>query len=327
MKALIVQTEREGRPLAWQEVAEPACGPDEALVDIYATALNRADLLQRAGRYPPPPGASSVLGLEMAGRIAGLGSEVRDWQIGDRVYALLTGGGYAARVNVPARMLLPLPEAWSFEYAAAIPEVFLTAYLNLFMEAALQPGETALIHGGASGVGTAGIQMARAAGCRVLVTAGTDEKTARCAELGADLAVNYRREDFLDGVRAFTDGAGVDVILDMVGGPYLERNLALLKVGGRLVVIALLGGATAQINLGQLMRPRLHLIGSVLRPRSVEEKTRIIQRFLAQFEARLRDGRIRPVIDSVYPVAQANAAHARMAANANIGKIVLKVRA
>ncbi len=326
MKAIDIRTDHPGHPLVWTEVPDPDYAPTEVLVDIHATALNRADLMQRAGNYPVPPDASSILGLEMAGTIAALGDEVEGWSVGDRVYALLTGGGYAERVNVPAVMLWPMPEDWSFTYAAAIPEVFLTAYLNLFMEAGLQAGETVLMHGGASGVGTAGIQMAHAAGCRVIVTASTEAKIARCRELGADLAINYKQDDFVARIQEFTAGAGVDVIMDMVGAPYLEKNMQLLRVYGRLVIISVLGGATASINLGQLMRPRLRLIGSVLRPRSVAEKVTIMQRFDEQFRSQLLAGTIQPIIDSVYPIAQANEAQAYMADNRNIGKIVLNVR-
>ena len=326
MKAITVQSDQTDNPLVWTEVPDPEYAADEVLVDVHATALNRADLLQRAGNYPVPPGASPYLGLEMAGTVAAAGSEVSAWQAGDRVYALLTGGGYAERVSVPAAMLWPIPEEWDFSFAGAIPEVFLTAYLNLFMEAGLLEGETVLMHGGASGVGTAGIQMAHHAGCKVLVTAGTEEKTARCRELGADLAVNYKKKDWVKEIQGFTDGAGVDVIMDMVGAAYLKRNLSLLKVYGRMVIIALLSGSTAEINLGHLMRPRLRLIGSVLRPRSVHEKVGIMDNFQEQFGAHLRDGRIQPIIDSIFPVEEANEAHARMAANLNIGKIVLRTR-
>jgi putative PIG3 family NAD(P)H quinone oxidoreductase len=326
MKAIVVQTDQEDRPLAWQEVADPAYAADEVLVDIYATALNRADLAQRAGNYPPPPGASEIIGLEMAGRIAALGVDVTGWNIGDRVCALLPGGGYAEQVNVPYQMLMPLPADWSFEQGAALPEVFFTAYLNLFMEAGLKEGETVLIHGGASGVGTAGIQLAWQAGCRVFTTVGTDDKAARCQELGAELVINYKKEDFAERIRAHTNGRGVDVIMDMVGASYLERNLQLLNVYGRLVFISTLGGSQAQLNLGQLMRQRLRLIGSVLRPRSVAEKVEIKQRFMAQFWPLLLNGTIRPIIDSVYPIEQANEAQRHMAENKNIGKIILKVR-
>lgn len=327
MKAIVVQSEKEGRPMAWQEVAPPDCGDDEVLVDIHATALNRADLMQRAGNYPPPPGAPDILGLEMAGTVARVGANVTGWQPGDRVCALLPGGGYAEQVSVPADMLMPIPGGWSFEQAAGLPEVFFTAYLNLFMEASLKKGETALIHGGASGVGTAGIQLAHRAGCRVFVTASTGEKLARCRELGAELAINYKEEDFAERIRAYTNNEGVDVIMDMVGAPYLERNLALLKVYGRLVFISMLGGAETKINLGALMGRRLRLIGSVLRPRPVAEKVEIKRRFMAQFWPLLENGAIQPIIDTVYPIEQANQAHEQMANNENIGKIILRVRA
>ncbi len=326
MKAIVIQTDQEDRPVAWQNVDSPGYAADEVLVDIYASALNRADLMQRAGHYPPPPGASDILGLEMAGTIAAVGNDVTDWQVGDRVCALLTGGGYAEQVNVPAAMLMPLADSWSFAQGAAIPEVFYTAYLNMFIEAALNEGETILIHGGASGVGTAGIQMGHQAGCRVIVTAGTAEKTARCQTLGADLAINYKNEDFVERIKEFTNSEGVDVIMDMVGGPYLKRNLSLLKVYGRLVFISMLGGAVTEINLGALMGRRLRLIGSVLRPRSVAEKVEIKSRFMAQFWRQLNDGTINPIIDSVYPITQTAEAHTRMAANKNTGKIILKVR-
>jgi len=326
MKALIVQTDQEDRPLVWQEAPAPDYAADEVLVDIYATALNRADLMQRAGNYPPPPGASDIIGLEMAGRIAEIGSQVTGWNIGDRVCALLPGGGYAEQINVPQQMLMSLPDAWSFEQGAAIPEVFLTAYVNLFMEADLQAGETVLIHGGASGVGTAGIQMAHQAGCRVIATAGTDEKIARCRELGADLAINYKKEDFAARILTYTNGAGVDVIMDIVGADYLERNLRLLRLRGRLVFISTLSGSRTEIDLRQLMGKRLRLIGSVLRPRTVAEKVEIKEKFMGQFWPKLLEGTIQPIIDSVYPVEQANEAQAYMAANKNIGKIILKVR-
>lgn len=326
MKAIVIQTEEENRPLVWQTVEAPDYSDEEVLVDIVATALNRADLAQRAGHYPPPPGASEILGLEMAGRIAAAGSKVSGWQVGDRVCALLPGGGYAEQVNVPQQMLIPIPDDWSFEQAAALPEVFFTAYVNLFMEAGLQAGETVLIHGGASGVGTAAIQLVRQAGCRAFATAGSDEKVTRCQELGAELAINYKKADFAEQIQTHTDGEGVDVILDMVGADYFERNLQLLKLRGRLVIIATLSGGQTSLNLGALMRRRLHLIGSVLRSRSLAEKVEIKEKFMAQFWPLLENSTIRPVIDSVYPIAEANAAQQRMAENKNIGKIILKVQ-
>ncbi|MFN0085454.1 MAG: NAD(P)H-quinone oxidoreductase [Blastocatellia bacterium] len=323
MKAIIVQTDREDRALVWQEAPAPKCAADEALVNVSAAGINRADLLQRAGNYPPPPGASTILGLEMAGRIAEAGAGATGWRIGDRVCALLSGGGYAEQVAVPASMLMPVPAEWSDAHAAAIPEAFFTAYLNLFLEAGLREGETALIHAGASGVGTAAIQLARAAGCRALVTAGSEEKAARCLELGAELAVNYKQEDFAERILAHTHGAGVDVILDPVGAAYLERNMKLLKQGGRLVFIAAMSGARAEFNIAALMGRRQRLIGSVLRSRSLAEKVDIKERFMAYPWPLLVKGTIQPVIDSVYPIEQANAAHRHMAENRNIGKIIL----
>jgi tumor protein p53-inducible protein 3 len=326
VKAITIQTDQENNPLVWQEVPAPTYGDDEVLVNIYATALNRADLMQRVGKYPPPPDASDILGLEMAGRISALGTNVTGWQVGDRVCALLPGGGYAEQVNVPQQMLMPIPNGWSYEQAAAMPEVFYTAYVNLFVEAGLQKGETVLIHGGASGVGTAAIQLVREAGCRVFVTAGTDEKTARCSELGAELAINYKKEDFAKRIQDYTKGEGVDVILDMVGAAYLKRNLQLLRLRGRLVFIATLSGAKAEINLATLMGRRLRMIGSVLRSRSLAEKIEIKQQLMEQFWPLLEKGTIQPVIDSIYPIEQSNEAHQRMTNNQNIGKIVLQVR-
>jgi putative PIG3 family NAD(P)H quinone oxidoreductase len=326
MYAIHVQSDQPGHPLVWQERADPTYGPDEVLVNIHATALNRADLLQRAGNYPPPPGAPDILGLEMAGVIAAVGSHVRSWQVGDRVCALLAGGGYAEQVAVHHSQLIPIPAGWSFEEAAALPEVYLTAFVNLFMEARLQPGETVLVHGGASGVGTAAIQMLHHLGHTVIVTAGSDEKVAACRELGADLAINYHSEDFVEKVKNFTQDQGMDVILDMVGASYFERNLELLKVRGRLVFIATLGGSQVNLDIGKLMRKRARLIGSVLRPRSLEEKQEIKNTFVNRCWHLIQHGEIRPVIDRVFPISDANAAHVRMANNENIGKIVLHVR-
>ena len=325
MHAIQIQSDVE-RTLLWQPSSDPVCGTGEVLVDVHATALNRADLFQRAGKYPPPPGASKILGLEIAGEVSVLGENVEGCKLGDRVCALLAGGGYAERAAVPAEMLMPVPEGWDFEQAAAVPECFLTGFVNFYMEAELQPGETVLTHGGASGVGTAAIQLARASGNSILVTAGSPEKVARCEDLGADLAINYREHDFVESVLAYTEGAGVDVIMDIVGGDYLHRNLKLLKPKGRLVIISTLGGAHTEIDLGVLMRRRACIIGSVLRGRSLAEKIEIKQRFMQRFWSLFLEGRLRPVIDSVFPIEQAVAAHLRMAENRNVGKIVLKVR-
>lgn len=326
MYAIQVDKSSEARTLVWREVESPAPGPDEVLVDVVATALNRADLLQRQGNYPPPLGVADIMGLEMSGRIAAVGEQVEGWAVGDAVCALLPGGGYAEQVAVPAAMLMPVPPGWGFVEAAGLPEVFLTAHVNMYMEAALQPGETILVHGGASGVGTAAIQLAKAADNPIFVTAGSEEKVQACRDLGADLAINYRTADFVEAVRTATDGAGVDVVMDMVGADYFERNLELLKTRGRMVFIATLSGSQTELNIGALMGRRLRLIGSVLRPRSVAEKVAIKDDFLRRFGDKVNAGQIRPVIDRVYPIAQANEAHAHMAANRNIGKIILQVR-
>ncbi|MFC2031295.1 NAD(P)H-quinone oxidoreductase [Chloroflexota bacterium] len=326
MKAILVQESSSELPLVWQEANDPVCGPGQVLVDVHATSLNRADLLQRAGRYPPPPGAPDILGLDMAGAVRQVGIGVEGWQPGERVCALLAGGGYAEQVVVPSGMLMPIPDHWSYEQAAAVPEVFLTAYLNIFLEAAFVAGETVLMHGGASGVGSAAIQLVRQSGGRMLVTAGTDDKTEVCARLGAELAVNYRQEDFVQRILEHTSGDGVDIIVDIVGAEYLERNLSLLKLRGRMVFLAMLSGSRAEIDLGSLMGRRLRLIGSVLRSRPLQEKVEIKERFMSQFWPQLVDDSILPVIDSVYPVQKANEAHRRMADNMNMGKIVLKVR-
>ena len=325
MNAIVVDANRAGDPLVWREAADPVWGAEDVLVEVRATVLNRADLMQAAGHYPPPPGASDILGLEMAGVIRAVGERVRGWQVGDRVCALLPGGGYAELAAVPQQMLMPIPAHWDFIQAAALPEVFLTAFVNLYMEAGLQPGETVLVHGGASGVGTAAIQLCKASGNPVIVTAGADDKCETCRALGATAAINYRSEDWPAVVRSVTHAAGVDVIMDMVGADYLSQNLSLLKLRGRLVFISTLSGARAEIDLRQLMGRRLRLIGSVLRGRSLAEKVEIKERFMARFWPVIEDGALAPVIDTILPIQQANEAHAFMAQNRNIGKIVLAV--
>ena len=325
MKAIIVQGEKDNPTLVWGDAPEPVCGPDEVLVDVRAAAVNRADLWQARGHYPPPFGASAILGLEMAGVVREGGAAVPTFGAGDRVCALLPGGGYAERVTVPAGMLLRLPADWSFAQGAAVPEVWYTAYINLFDEGALKAGETALIHAGASGVGTAAIQLAVDAGARVFATAGSGEKVARCRELGAELAVNYKEGDFAAEVMAATDGAGVDVILDPVGGGYLARNIALLKPFGRLVNIANLGGSKGELDMGRVLGRRLRIIGSTLRGRPVAEKIAITRKFEADVWPKLADGRLRPIIDRVFPIVEAQAAHAYVLENRNIGKVILEL--
>lgn len=322
VKAIVV---RDDRSLAWEEVPPPALGDEDVLVHVVATAQNRADLSQRAGRYPPPPGASRILGLEMSGRIVGVGRDVRDWKRGDAVCALLAGGGYAEQVAVPAAMLMPVPPGWSFAEAAAMPEAFFTAFLNLFLEASLAAGESALVHGGASGVGTSAIQLAREAGCRVLATAGEQRKVDRCLALGAELAVNYRERDFAEAVREHIGSDGVNVILDMVGEPYFERNVGLLATGGRLVFIATLGGSQARLDIRALMAKRAMLKGSTLRARPLAEKIRIRDAFVGRFWEALSAGRVRPIIDRVIEIAEVEEGHRAMRDNETVGKVVLAV--
>ena len=325
MKAIAVKAENKKRLLSWEDVPDIQYKPDEVLVDVKATAVNRADLLQALGLYPPPPGESEILGLEMAGVIAAIGDAVQGWKTGDRVLALLPGGGYAQQAAVNHQMLIELPAGWSFNKGAAIPEVWLTAFLNLFIEGAFRSGETVMIHAGGSGVGTAGIQMAREAGAIVYVTAGAEAKLDKCRALGADLAVNYKEQDFYEEVMAATGGKGVDLILDPVGGAYLNQNLALLKENGRLINIGLLGGNTAELNMAAILRKSLRIIGSRLRSRPLTEKISITQQFKERFWPMLEGGKLQPVVDTVFPIEEAQAAHAYVRENRNTGKVILEV--
>ncbi|HEY0155657.1 MAG TPA: NAD(P)H-quinone oxidoreductase [Thermoanaerobaculia bacterium] len=316
MRAIIIAD----ATLTLGDAPRPTVGPDELRIAVRATAVNRADLLQAAGHYPPPPGASSILGLECAGTVAEVGANVSGWSVGDRAMALLAGGGYAEEVAVHAGSAMRVPEALSDEEAAAVPEVFLTAFLNLFMLARVREGETALIHGGGSGVGTAATALLKLAGVRVLVTAGSPEKCARCLEHGADVAINYRDEDFVEKAR------GANVILDHIGARYLARDLQALAVDGRVVIIGSMGGQrSAEIDVAAVLMKRAQIIGSTLRARSVEEKAGIVRAFTARFGEDLQAGRIRPVIHEVLPLERANDAHRLMAASEHFGKIVLTV--
>jgi putative PIG3 family NAD(P)H quinone oxidoreductase len=325
MKAIVVKADKQHPVLVWEKVPDITYGPDEVLVNVQATAVNRADLLQARGGYNPPAEASEILGLEMAGIIAAVGEDVAEWQVGDRVCALLPGGGYAEQVAVPAGMLLKLPKAWTFAQGAAVPEVWYTAYVNLFLEGDLVAGETVLIHAGASGVGTAAIQLANAAEATVFVTAGSDEKLLACRKLGAELAINYKLEDFLEKVLAATQDQGVDLILDPVGGGYLDKNIRALKRFGRLVNIGLLGGSHGEMNMGLVLGKRLRLIGSTLRSRPPAEKIKITEQFQSGFWPLLRSGELKPIIDMQFPIEQAQEAHAYVAQNKNIGKVILTV--
>jgi putative PIG3 family NAD(P)H quinone oxidoreductase len=310
------------------EARRPTAAPGQVLIRVAATAVNRADMQQRSGNYPPPPGESEILGLEVAGVIAELGEGVSGWQPGDRVMTLVGGGGYAEYAVAPAGTLMPVPDGLDMIQAAAITEVWITAYLNVFREAALQPGETLLLHGGASGVATAAIQLAKALGpSPVIVTVGSQGKADACRSLGADHAILYKDEDFSKRVLELTGGKGADVILDHIGAKYLEPNLACLALYGRLVIIGLLGGAKAELNIGRLMVKRQRVIGSVLRARPVEEKARITQAFRAQVLERFSTGELEPVIHAVLPLAEVRQAHELMTANANTGKLVLQVDA
>jgi putative PIG3 family NAD(P)H quinone oxidoreductase len=290
--------------------------------------VNRADLLQRQGFYPPPPGASDVLGLECAGEVIEVGAEARGFRTGERVMALLAGGGYAEEVVVHHGSVLPVPAGMTDEEAGAFPEVFLTAYSNLFMRGlgALAPGEAVLVHGGGGGVGTAAILLCREAGVRCFVTVGSDDKARRCVELGAAAAINYKTEDFAARVMALTDGTGVGVVLDHIGAKYLAKNLASLAIGGRLVEIGLMGGAQAEVNLALLLARRLAVVGSTLRTRSVEEKAAIVTGLRDRFGHSLAAGRLKPLIHAVLPLERAADAHRMMKASEHFGKIVLRVR-
>ncbi len=325
MKVILVEGAGDASTLRVGDAPGPKLRPGTLRLQVHATAVNRADLMQRRGLYPSPPGASPILGLECAGTVLEAAPDVRGWKPGDRAMALLPGGGYAEQVVVEAGCALPVPERLSLEQAAAVPEVFLTAYLNLFQLGGLEEAGSALVHGGGSGVGTAAIQLVKAAGATVIVTAGSEPKCRRCRELGADVAVNYRSEDFLAAARAATDDRGVDVVLDSIGAPYLERNLKALALDGRLVLIGLMGGATGQVPLGLLLLRRLHVIGSTLRARPVAQKAALVAAFRERFGRDLEQGRIAPVVDRVLPLADAGEAHRVMAASEHFGKIVLRV--
>ncbi len=325
MYAITVQGQSDLPQLTWAEVPEVVCGAQEVLVDVRATAVNRADLAQARGHYPPPPGASPILGLEMAGVIRQVGGQVSGWQVGDRVCALLAGGGYAEQAAVHQRLLLRLPEDWSFAQGAAVPEAWYTAFVNLFGEGQLRPDEAALIHAGASGVGTAAIQLARMHGSRVFITAGTEAKLSVCQALGAELAIHYKEQDFVAAVLAATGGQGVDVILDPVGGSYLARNVKVLRRFGRIVNIGLLGGSHGELDMAAVLRQRLKIIGSTLRNRTLTEKIAITRQFESQVWPHLLSGELRPILDTTFPIQAAQAAHDYVRRDQNIGKVILLI--
>jgi putative PIG3 family NAD(P)H quinone oxidoreductase len=326
MRAIRVVGEGGDARLAMGESPRPSAGAGEVRIAVAATAVNRADILQRRGHYPPPPGATPILGLECAGVVDQIGVGVAGFAVGDRVMALLPGGGYAEEAVAPSGSLLAVPPGMSFDEAAAIPESFITAYLNLFELGRARPGTWALVHGGSGGVGTAAIQLLRAEGVRTIVTCGSEERAGRCRDLGAEIALDYHAGPFEPSVMETTDGRGVDVILDCIGARYLDQHLQVLALGGRLVLIGLMGGRRAEIDLAAILTKRLEILGSTLRGRSVEEKAGIVLRFHQRFGERLERGDLRAIVDRILPLDRAQEAHDVMERNQAFGKIVLAVQ-
>lgn len=326
MRAITIPEPGEADALVLAEdVPTPEPGEGEVLVKVRAAGVNRADVMQRKGYYPPPPGASELPGLEVSGHVAALGPGAQGWSVGDECCALLSGGGYAECVAVPAAQLLPVPSTVALEDAAALPEVACTVWSNLVMEAGLRQGETVLLHGGSSGIGTMAIQVAVALGARVAVTAGSAAKLEVCRELGAEILVDYREEDFVEKVKAATEGRGADVILDVVGAKYLEPNVKVLAPDGRLVVIGLLGGRKGEVDLGALLSKRGRLITTSLRSRPAEGKAAVVAAVREHVWPWIEEGRVRPLIQSRHPLADAAQAHREMEASQHIGKILLDV--
>ncbi len=323
MQAITIDTPGGPDVLNWREVPDPEPGPGEVRIVVTAAGVNRADVLQRQGFYPPPPGAPAYPGLEVSGRVDRLGEGVDAWSVGDEVCALLSGGGYAEIVCVDARQVLPIPAGVALIEAAALPEVTCTVWSNVFLTAGLQPDELLLVHGGSSGIGTMAIQLARATGARVAVTAGSADKLAVCRDLGAEVLVNYREQDFVAEVRSATGGSGANVILDNMGAKYLARNIEALATAGRLVVIGLQGGTRAELDLGALLAKRAAVIATSLRARPAGEKAAIVAAVLEHVWPLIEGGEVRPVVNSTYPMADAAAAHAELEASTHIGKILL----
>jgi putative PIG3 family NAD(P)H quinone oxidoreductase len=322
MRAIVAEAADQ---LTWQEIPDVQPGDGEVLIKVSAAGVNRADLLQAAGNYPPPPGASKILGLEVSGTIAKVGDGVVDWVVGQQVCALLAGGGYAEFVAVPAGQVMPIPADVPLHHGAALPEVACTVWSNLMMTAHLSAGRLLLIHGGASGIGTHGIQVARALGAKVAVTAGSQNKLDMCRELGAEITINYRDEDFVERVRSV---GGADVILDIMGAKYLERNVDALADGGRLVIIGLQGGVKAELNIGKLLGKRAGVIATALRSRPVSgagSKSDIVVEVVANVWPMIADGQVRPIVGAEFPVEQARAAHELLNSGEVSGKVLLRV--
>ncbi|WP_139803216.1 NAD(P)H-quinone oxidoreductase [Mycobacterium avium] len=323
MRAIVAESADQ---LSWQEVADVSAGPGEVVVKVAAAGVNRADVLQAAGKYPPPPGASETIGMEVSGVIAEVGDGVTEWSVGQEVCALLAGGGYAEYVAVPAGQLLPIPSGVDLVDAAGLPEVACTVWSNLVLIAGLRNGQLLLVHGGASGIGSHAIQVAQALGARVAVTAGSADKLDFCRELGADITINYRDEDFV--ARLADETGGADVILDIMGAAYLDRNIDALATDGQLVIIGMQGGVKAELNIGKLLAKRARVIGTTLRGRPVSgpnSKTEIVQAVTASVWPMIADGRVRPIIGARLPIQQAGDAHRRLVASEVTGKIVLTV--
>ncbi len=325
MHAITIPEPGGPEALVWAEVPDPEPAEGEVLVEVAASAVNRADLLQRQGFYDPPPGASPYPGLECSGRVVALGPGVSGWSVGDEVCALLAGGGYAEKVAVPAGQLLPAPRGIDLVHAGALPEVACTVWSNVFMVAHLRPGETLLVHGGSSGIGTMAIQLAKAVGARVAVTAGGPEKLARCAELGAEILIDYREQDFVEEIRKATGGAGADVILDIIGAKYLARNVDALAVNGRLVVIGLQGGTRAELDLGKLLSKRAAVTATSLRARPLGEKAAIVAAVREHVWPLIESGQVTPIVDRALPLREAAEAHRVLESSSHIGKVVLTV--
>ena len=323
MRCVEISTPGPPEVLNLVERPDPVAGRGEVLIRVAAAGVNRPDVMQRRGLYPPPPGASDLPGLEVAGVVESLGEGVTEWHVGDRVCALVSGGGYATLCVAPALQCLPVPAGMDLVTAAAIPETFFTVWTNVFDRGRLRSGETALFHGGSSGIGTTAIQLAAARGARVLATAGSDEKCRACEQLGAERAINYRTEDFVDVVKQLTQGRGVDLILDIVGGDYIPRDLASLAVEGRLVVIGFMGGDTATIDFRRVLGRSLTITGSTLRPRSVAEKGQIAAEVRREVWPLLESGKVKPVIYRTFPLGDAAAAHRLLESSEHVGKIVL----
>ncbi|MFI9050480.1 NAD(P)H-quinone oxidoreductase [Streptomyces sp. NPDC053427] len=325
MRAITIPEPGGPEALVWADVPDPQPAEGEVLIEVVASAVNRADLLQRQGFYDPPPGSSPYPGLECSGRIAAVGPGVHGWAVGDEVCALLAGGGYAEKVAVPAGQVLPLPTGLDLVTAAALPEVACTVWSNVFMIAHLRPGETLLVHGGASGIGTMAIQLAKAVGARVAVTAGGPEKLARCAELGADILIDYREQDFVQELRKATDGQGADVILDIIGAKYLQKNVKALAISGRLAIIGMQGGVKAELNLAALLAKRAAITATGLRARPLNEKAAIVAAVREHVWPLIGNGQVRPIVDRTIPMADAAEAHRVVDASAHVGKVVLTV--